>query len=531
MTRTGRNELCPCGSGRKFKVCCLRNESVSDATKHPLLLQALECFHWGYFEGAVNRCEKLETLSYDLTVACSGVAWLSRVCSGRRDWHDDARHSRYLNDLIQRGVGGQSAAELMWLFFNYWKEGYWEFPNGVKIEQKSPFEQVVAFIEKQHGVLVGFHPTAILSLAELACRQDASVDYAVTFVSCALGWRTPYADVADVERLAKLLVKLKAPITLWADWATIFLKHIKLSHFRASVSAQILDASDFRDWAKMQDFESEHVLLRVLSVAPSQLSEILKKLSSHVGMNSFANVLENREWPNGIEYLYRSSALRWYCSPNINARYFWFDMLAEDEQNFVTNGDWALFSSPTTDYSMGLAQWWRLIESLFARVVTHELGKLYDENPDWLAIDSSTLSKAEAQREEVFLKKLARPEHRNRMTLADILRVLEKCVVSPKVSADCRSILRLKATEYFSQYRNQILDSIDNKPNPIGIGGGLTAENIDWFRNKASHVDPIDEVNASVGRVIAKKIIETFYIPALHGMGFKASIPVFYDPR
>ena len=25
MTRTGRNEPCPCGSGKKFKLCCLSN--------------------------------------------------------------------------------------------------------------------------------------------------------------------------------------------------------------------------------------------------------------------------------------------------------------------------------------------------------------------------------------------------------------------------------------------------------------------------------------------------------------------------
>jgi len=24
--RIGRNDLCPCGSGKKFKVCCLRDE-------------------------------------------------------------------------------------------------------------------------------------------------------------------------------------------------------------------------------------------------------------------------------------------------------------------------------------------------------------------------------------------------------------------------------------------------------------------------------------------------------------------------
>ena len=28
MQKTGRNELCPCGSGKKYKHCCLKNKSV-----------------------------------------------------------------------------------------------------------------------------------------------------------------------------------------------------------------------------------------------------------------------------------------------------------------------------------------------------------------------------------------------------------------------------------------------------------------------------------------------------------------------
>jgi len=37
MTKTGRNDLCPCGSGRKYKKCCELNER-SGATRGRVLV-------------------------------------------------------------------------------------------------------------------------------------------------------------------------------------------------------------------------------------------------------------------------------------------------------------------------------------------------------------------------------------------------------------------------------------------------------------------------------------------------------------
>lgn len=33
--RVGRNDPCPCGSGKKYKACCLKNESTSSASYTP----------------------------------------------------------------------------------------------------------------------------------------------------------------------------------------------------------------------------------------------------------------------------------------------------------------------------------------------------------------------------------------------------------------------------------------------------------------------------------------------------------------
>ncbi|MFL6446852.1 MAG: SEC-C metal-binding domain-containing protein [Bryobacteraceae bacterium] len=37
LEKLGRNDLCPCGSGRKFKKCCLRRVSIRWITQRPLL--------------------------------------------------------------------------------------------------------------------------------------------------------------------------------------------------------------------------------------------------------------------------------------------------------------------------------------------------------------------------------------------------------------------------------------------------------------------------------------------------------------
>jgi len=529
MSRIGRNIPCPCGSGRKYKACCLPNGVKADPTENPLLLEAIECFRYGYYEGAVQRCEKLESLSLDLEIACSSVAWLSRVCSGQECHHEVARKSSYTKRIIESGPGGQAAAELSWLYFDCWKGEHWKFPNGATLEQKGPFQQVLSFIENQHGVLAGHHPTAILALAELATADSATYEIARNLLCCSLSWRTPYAEVADVEHLAELMVKLRAPVALWADWAAVFLKHVKISQVRDQESDEIVASEDFCGWAAEQNRESESVLKRVLSIGPEQLIDIIRGISPHVGGEELMAVLGERDWPMGKQGTYAPIAQTWHGKSNIKTRYVWYDMLEDHEQGFVTNGDWALFCTPTVDYSMALAQWWRLIESVFGRIVTRELGKLYDENPGWLDADRTGLSKKDKQCEAVFLDKLASPQSRRKMTLSDILLVLEKCVVKPRHGTACRSMLRSKATQFFSKHSLQLIGAIQGDATRGENQRSLTRENIDWFRNRASHVKPIDQIDASVGRVVAKKIIDALFQPQLEGWGFIPSIPVFYN--
>ena len=57
MSATGRNDPCPCGSGRKFKQCCLRARDADDAarmrlrTTEGVLVPALFAYAAGEFGG------------------------------------------------------------------------------------------------------------------------------------------------------------------------------------------------------------------------------------------------------------------------------------------------------------------------------------------------------------------------------------------------------------------------------------------------------------------------------------------------
>ncbi len=532
LQRPRRYERCPCGSGRKYKHCCIRPETKADPAEHPLLKDAIQCFRWGFFEGAIERCAKLRQISSTLEIASASVDLLSCVYSGSKKNHHVAQQSRFIKQiLLYPGQDGPCAAEFLWLFFEYWDGQRWKFPNGEMLRQESPFQQVLNFIHNQNGVL-GFHPTAVLGLARLAV-EGSNLEIAKSLMSCVLGWRSEFVEVADLEVLANLMAKLRAPVILWSDWAAHFYQHVDISHLRDQIAAEIVNAKDFTEWAAEQNRESENVLIRVLKIAPTELPEIMKAMIPHFAWSGFENPLT--EIAGQVNQSRSESDTRsdspavcdasWYSQPDIKARYNWHGMIAEHEQCFVTNGDWAMFCSPTEDYSMGLAQWWRIIESVFGRIVVRELGLLFDSNPQWLAQDHERLSERSRNSESVFLQKLANASTREKMTTADILLVLEKCVVKPRPVENCDSILRQNATKYFEPYSKAIVDSILPRAKPPL----LTIQNIGWFRNRASHSEPIGLADACVGRLVAKRIVDLLFAPQLRACGLKATIPILID--
>jgi Flp pilus assembly protein TadD len=92
--KPGRNERCPCGSGRKFKSCCgaLPRASTTPSSTDRILRAAAELLRAGQYEDAIGPLLEAArlvpnnpTLLHDLGIAClltrrlpDAVAWLTR---------------------------------------------------------------------------------------------------------------------------------------------------------------------------------------------------------------------------------------------------------------------------------------------------------------------------------------------------------------------------------------------------------------------------------------------------------------------
>lgn len=80
--RTPRNAPCPCGSGRKYKKCCLPLHELAERTGHPVTIvwdddddldevsnRVVDFIQAGDLDGAERACEDLER-RYPDTVDC-----------------------------------------------------------------------------------------------------------------------------------------------------------------------------------------------------------------------------------------------------------------------------------------------------------------------------------------------------------------------------------------------------------------------------------------------------------------------------
>jgi hypothetical protein len=196
-------------------------------------------------------------------------------------------------------------------------------------------------------------------------------------------------------------------------------------------------------------------------------------------------------------------------------------MVSASERNLVRNGDWAMFCTPTSDFSMGVAQWWRALESVLKRGIAEPLSKLFTEHPEWVELDRRNLSEKQQERESVFVDKLADPCKAARLTLGDLVLVLQKCVSDDGSKSGTGSRLRTEATRVLGAHRDKLQPLLQSKwLNPVH----LTSENVNWFRNRASHDEPLGLVDAGVGRFLAKRVLSVFFQRALDARGFNPVI-------
>jgi hypothetical protein len=251
---------------------------------------------------------------------------------------------------------------------------------------------------------------------------------------------------------------------------------------------------------------------------------MLEKLSPHMDVPAFADVVSKRFRAPETVNVAAPPHSSWFDIDALRLRYFWYDMVSSGDQDFVRNGDWGMFYTPTTDFSMALAQWWRVLESTLKRGIAEPLSKLFAEHPEWVQWDRDNLSKSQLQKESIFSDKLANPRKAGRLTLGDLVFVLQKCMSDAGSKSGVVSKLRSEAARFLGGHLDQLRPMVEARwLNPVH----LNIDNINWFRNRASHDEPLGFVDAALGRFLAKRVLSVFFQPVLEKWGFK---PVIYLP-
>ncbi len=480
----------------------------------PLHGRALDYLKWGYFDGVIDLCEADPKGLLDKPSWLSWVNFYSRMYARGDRWREVEG-----TDVVGRRVAtlsrGQGLAEVAVLAFR----------RGDIRAARWTVKSLLAIARGQSGVVVNAHPTAILDLAELVLRDLGDRDDAILLVNIALGHPgRVYVSLDDVRLLAFLLSELQAPAALWADWALIFVQHVTFSFNRCLIFNRSYQDEKAANWAMKEDARSEFVLVEVLGIAPKIAGEILVEVAKAWDKDPLAEAVSSRV-PNATTSVYNiNNHELWLSDDALKMRYFWRAMTSAHEQALVKNGDWAIVSCPTQDYSMAVAQPWRALEATFKRSIAVPLAELFAANPEWLEWDRANLSSGAQKRESIFLEKLSDPKRAKMMTMGDLLLLLEKCLQEPALTPVANaqgSRLRAESTRWLRQYYDQLEPTIRGN---IFRPARIRQEQIERYRNRASHDEQVGEVDAYVGRVIALSILETLYWPALRQMGFVASL-------
>jgi tetratricopeptide (TPR) repeat protein len=98
MTKTGRNDPCPCGSGRKYKVCCLKKHE--DAARERFQQAAAESAAQAAAAAAKTRRQALatlEALDHERDLAEDSNAVIALVKAGKLDEAEQAARELLVN--------------------------------------------------------------------------------------------------------------------------------------------------------------------------------------------------------------------------------------------------------------------------------------------------------------------------------------------------------------------------------------------------------------------------------------------------
>ncbi len=135
MAKTGRNDPCPCGSGRKYKVCCLKKD---DEAEHERLKRA----------AAASAAEAAETASKNERGAQATLEALEHA-------HKLAEDSNAVKHLLKAGKLDQAEQAARELLVNYPEvhDGYDRLgmvyeARGQKKEAADCYRKVIEFVRE-----------------------------------------------------------------------------------------------------------------------------------------------------------------------------------------------------------------------------------------------------------------------------------------------------------------------------------------------------------------------------------------------
>lgn len=544
MTPSGRNAPCHCGSGKKFKKCCLGREVTAALSPSPrvtrklgidlsispewLLKRAFALYHSGVYWDCIDVCQELVRVGA-ATERSTELHWLAyaalRGCTPT-SLYECRGYDRQKEAIIELTVGPEGCLHELTELENARPQITESIRSLHPVERTylrvieaaectdeiaEEFHVLRNLLKDNLWIIPSAHPSTTLNLAHWLVRNEVDESLQMELTNCCLGWRYSYKRIDDLIALARLLGHFRMPLVFWTNLLTLYvdfavndsvLRELQAQHGQNS-SVVTLHQNEM-NWleGEFHKYCASHGLPDRDTIIESYLDAL------GIGIARGAKTFPARGNFEAAPFA------PWLKESMFQMRHPWFCLLQKNEQNFIRNADTAFCACITEDYSFACSQWWRCIESVLKRKFIEPLGHLIDENPQWL----NHAGKAGREKDKIFEVYLADPEKRQHLALSHMLILLAKSMkdLARKRTSSC--IVRQKVVEHLSTRMSEFrwvtgeLDDVADFRSvltpPI-----FTDKTIKLFRNAASHDKPMSFTDASVGRLIAIRILDFMHYP------------------
>jgi hypothetical protein len=546
MTRIGRNERCPCGSGKKYKSCCLRrggaNAVLSDgrvtrklgislsAPHDQLLGRAIGLYHSGFLLDCIDICEELDRTG-SATVRSREYHFLAYAALA-----GNPQNSIYECEAIDRSGApnikltiGKEGIEHQFKVLQFARPHtphsieslypveslYMRLLESPEITEETRGEICIlrTSLQKNLWIVPSALPTTTLSLARLLMDTEIDLQLAKELICCSIGWRYCYQRIEDLLTLATLLNHFKVPRVFWTNLLSLYFD------FTASddLNKEIFLKSDVNEvlvtlhgneinWLEgvFHQYCASHGLPERDEISDLFLQAINETPAEDT--NDFPGVAGYEPGPYDF----------WLSAECFQMRHPWFSLLEQKERDFLRNADTAFCACLTEDYSFACSQWWRCLESVLKRILIKPIGELIDANPGWLEQDSRT--PRVMKKEELFTEHLTHPTTREKLTLAPMLILIETAMKDIRLGRTSESIIRTQVVQHMTTQLSEFiwisrkLDAWADFRSSL-IPNVFTEHTIRAFRNASSHDQPMTFAEAAVGRLLAIRILDHIHYP------------------